>query len=249
MNSPDPDIAKRARSLQKGLRDRIWTYTGKDGKVRSHKAGFKRAFTNNGRLIVQFNSTAKLPVSYLSEKDQKWVQAVLRIQAQVEQDGLRHVELVRQIEEARKAAELEELDRRDPLVRIATLLVDARAEVSVDGEPRSMQVKRGEQFVVLDIQGGLVVISVGGQRGDISSRDASITEVRSSRLPDRPRHQVRRVPANEPPVEVWPKRLDVDFDFEDGGNVIRIVLKEVFRGGVGYRMGSLDCDAVTLFSL
>ena len=249
MRSPSQEIAARAQRLFENLQPRVWNYRGNDGKVRTHQSAFHSTFSNSGKLWVKFTSTGKMPLSYLFADDQKRIREIQESITQFQSDLVKHQHLVEQVADQVLSHQLAEIDRQDPLVDIATVVVATNAVVEVAGERRSLRVARGEQFIVLGAQGNFVGVELGGNPAVIPVNAVRLQSVRTSELPANmhARPIVRgQSPDRKSDEARWPRKLDVRWVFHHPpGYPFSIELADVFIGGVGDQMGLKRGDRIT----
>ena len=274
MKYGDPQMAQNAERLGRGLARRTWSYRGDDGKMRNFEAAYGETDVTRGKTWVAFSNRIRIELDRLSPKDQKWITSIKRYQQIVERDARElqkqaeiAAEQQRQQEIARQEAMRAEEMRQDPPVTVADVMVALNATVVVDGQPRSIKVKRGETVVVLDARDREVICEIGGHPATLPRKAVTLREVRSSQLPgvgglvqsakpaiggsglaggislpDDPRFP--GIPGGRPPQASWPKKLDVDYDFVRVAGGVQIILNDVFAGGVGDSMGLRPGDVI-----
>ena len=264
---PDPTISKNASTLKSGLRERAWTYTGVDGKQRTHRDRFLAISSSRSQQIVEFETGAKIPLEMLSPSDRKWIGNIERYQEIVRQDRVKYKKMVAEAErQARMRAEAEtrrrqeELDRTDPLVTIAQTLVETQGNVLLNGQESTVNFSQGESFIVLEKNQNVTIVASGGQQAALPTRALQFSSVRTSQLPasfatsySAMRPQISNVPngnTNQGGTSNqtgWPRKLDCDVTYEsypDGKPGIHVLVNSVFSGGAGDRMGFKAGDRI-----
>lgn len=238
----DPSAVERAEEFLELTGRRIWTYTDR-GRTKSHADSFAAVDVRNDQRCVMFASRAFLPIALLDQQGQAALERIRQLRIAVARD---HRDLIAREQEFARAEEerlrREEEERRRAeqasQVRRVQMLVDTDVPVVINGQRTFFNLGAGEIFQVAgETPAEFMVVAGGGQ--------VAVDKRRVRELPPQPAPQVvfkPLIPGDGDvvpgPAPTPPPKLDArvgSLTYPDGQTVL--VVEEVFRGGVGERIG------------
>lgn len=241
-----------AEELLEATQTRGWSYVGTDGKSRQVYEAYAGVQLHGGEPWVVFQSRRRAPISSLGESEKRLIEKIGELVRRV---ASHHDDLVmmeraaveQQHQQAQREQQLqEEIERqRIEQTTVPRLIVvqDFIAEMPTQNGVRPIVVSANEEFTALAEREGEVMISFYGDTVWVAKGNFAVIG-RVPRPSGEPASRNSGMHQSQRPAlpDVEPPQLDIRLEFDninDGG-----LVRQVFRGGEGERMGIRAGDVI-----